>query len=791
MTPRTTIIAALGLLLVIATICILPLSAHPSYRPVEEDGHYGVSRQSAPGMRRLTWWRWGRRNENKREKVSTEPPTTTVAAPMMEFITTTKKPSRWRAWFSKAKEKISKAAKTAANKVKKDFAEVKDKYERGMLIVGDASKDGFYKAGKAIVLGAKKVGNATIKAGRTIKKGAKRLGSAVKRGYQKIRLRFAGPDEKFKILANRIKDKVESGDERAVELLKKIGIHVNVSDQKVIGSQVVNKNISVTEILRNEGMLSNKSSSYFTALEEPEKTEEGGDEFHSAEEDFASETNITDTKVEYERAKTESVTSPDSRTTLHLEDTTTETSISTFSGGVPLLTESSTQATLGDNVDSTGSVLSTEDERVSRILPTVTKSTPLTDSVSTEYSTSSTNAITTSDLHFHSTTMNSPTETFHTTAISPYDDDTTSSSLVDQPTEEISLSENTTASDNVMSNTDTSIQTTPSTISPTTFIDIDKPITANTMRPLHSDLSPKDDYETTSSSSSPAPLIERITSTTQVVSSSPPSFTSPDFVTIPEEASSVSSTVTSPATTRHSSSTGMSTDVTSTPSVVYATTFGLEITNTSTTSPSTTTTYTSPTTPVTTTSFLAAISTTTLPSATSPTTSTTLSPTTSTTITIPPTTSTTSTTPPTSNTPTTSTTSTTPPTTSTTITTPPTTSTTVPPTTPPPPPITTTSSTYLPTTTEKTHPPMLTETNRVLPATPPSASIHGDEETAVEEAYVPPPFPDVFSDVEVHDRLREFYDNGDFSHAEMAEVFNFDPDNYEYYKYDYNYEDYA
>ncbi|XP_066980987.1 mucin-2-like [Macrobrachium rosenbergii] len=789
MASRTTITAALGLLLVIVAIFILPLSAHPSYHPDEEDRYYEASRHS-PGMRRLTWWRWGRRNENKREKVSTEPPTTT-AAPMMEFITTTKKPSRWRTWFSKAKEKISKAAKTAAQKVKKDFAEVKHKYEHGMLIVGDVSKDGFYKAGKAIALGVKKVGNATIKAGRTIKKGAKRFGSAVKRGYQKIRLRFAGPDEKFKILANRIKDKVESGDERAVELLKKIGIHVNVSDQKVVGSQVVNKNVSVTEILRNEGMLSNKSSSYFTTMEEPEKTveEEEEDEFHSAEEDLATETNITDTKVEYERATTENTASPDSRTsTLHLEDTTTETSLSTFSENV-YLHESSTQANLGDNVDSTTSILSTEAEGIS---PTITKSIPLTDSVSTEYSTSSTKAIDTSDFNIHSTTMNSPTQTFHTTAVSPYDEFTSSSS-VNQPNDEVSFSENTTASVNVISNTETSIQTTSSTVSTTAFVDIHKPIFVNTMRPLHSDLAPKDDYETTTLSSSPVPLTENISSTTQAVSSSTLSFTSPDFVTIPEGESSVSTTVTSPATTRHSTtaSTVTSTAATSAPTVEYVTTtFGSKFTDAPTTSPSTTTTYTSPTTSATSTPLMAATSTTT---ALPPTTSTTtpVSTSTSTTITMPPTTSTTTTL-----SPTTSTTTTLSPTTSTTTTLSPTTSTTVPPTTtppPPPPPLstTTTSSTYPPTTTVKTHPPKLTESEWKPPASPPSTSIRGDEETAVEEAYVPPPFPDVFSDVEVHDRLREFYDHGDFSHAEMAEVFNFDPDNYEYYKYDYNYEDYA
>ncbi|XP_071513087.1 uncharacterized protein [Panulirus ornatus] len=53
-----------------------------------------------------------------------------------------------------------------------------------------------------------------------------------------------------------------------------------------------------------------------------------------------------------------------------------------------------------------------------------------------------------------------------------------------------------------------------------------------------------------------------------------------------------------------------------------------------------------------------------------------------------------------------------------------------------------------------------------------------------EEPYEPPPFPDVFNDIEVHDRLKDFYDSGGFTHAELTEIFNFDPDNYEYY-YDY------
>ncbi|XP_068219668.1 mucin-2-like [Palaemon carinicauda] len=979
MVSQKTLILSLGLVVVVATLA-LPLSAHPSLQSDAE--HQQEETPHSPGMRRLTWWRWGRRNNNKKEKTTTEP-TTTTEVPVTDYITTTKKPSRWRSWFSRAKEKISNAAK-----------KVKGKYERGMSVVDNVAKNGFYKAGKAIVLGVKKVGNATITVGRKIKKGTKRIGSAVKRGYQKIRLKFSGPDEKFKILANRIKDKVESGDGRAVDLLKKIGIHITLSDQKITGSHVVSKNISVTEILKNEGMLSNKtSSSYHTALEDPEITAstdrtginesigseispaEDDDEFHSAEEYLTSEPNITDTKVEYERATTEVISSYESpisdtdryetSSTIH-QGTTTELSEPTFSESFTFLTESSSHEDMEYNIESTSSFLSTEENGTSTNIPVTN---PSTDSVFKEDSSSSTITTGTSDSPLYLATISSFNES-------------TKHSSVDQPLEEtlLPITETTAASLNMNETGDT---TTSSTIIPTTPVDIHPAISVNTIHPLNLDISVTenstsgvlDEYKMTTLQHSSAAYINRdISPTTEAISlstlhdTSPLSVTSPDFIIpLSGETSSFTSTITAtpptstptvtyasttltpttdPSTTSSSTLPPTTSTITATSPITseIVTTVLLPIISISTASehlpttlpqttststmvtsipttsnlPSTTSTFTTTTLPTTistsTTTPLpstTSISTTTLPPTTSipiyitipsttststtttlptttstpttttplpttststtttplPTTSTSTTTTplpttsTSTTTTPPPTTSTSTTTtplptttpPPTTSTsttttplpttststtttplpttststtttplpttststtttplPTTSTSTTTTPlpttSTSTTTTPLPTTSTstttapppttlvvTIPPTTTqPPPPTTTIPSTYPPTPTIRTHPPTFTVTKMVdLAPTSPSTSIHGDKETIVEEAYVPPPFPDVFSDIEVHDRLREFYDNGDFSHAEMAELFNFDPDNYEYYKYDYNYEDYA
>ncbi|XP_037780288.1 exocyst complex component 5-like [Penaeus monodon] len=243
-----------------------------------------------------------------------------------------------------------------------------------------------------------------------------------------------------------------------------------------------------------------------------------------------------------------------------------------------------------------------------------------------------------------------------------------------------------------------------------------------------------------------------------------------------------------PFTTRKPTTTSTVEPYTSSSTTIEPTTL-TTITTVRFTDPTTTSTTPEPSPPTSTTTLIATdASTSTTPKPSSPpTTTTTVKPsvpiTSTTTKPSPPTTTTTPSDPTTSTTlrpttPTTTTTSKPPsPTTSTTITT---TSSTVPPTSKPSPASPTLSGEGV---SESYEPPLF-----------PGGSTHAEEEREEEEEaepFEPPPFPDVFSDPDVRDRLREFYENGDFSHSELISRLNFDPDNYEYY-YDgeYDYSDY-
>ncbi|XP_037780772.1 uncharacterized protein LOC119577147 [Penaeus monodon] len=217
----------------------LPLQALPP--PAGGEGHSALQPRPprfASG-RHLTWWIFGDDDEevttpDASDHVSPTPPLTSSPGP-----TTTEAPSTWRSWFSNVGDKI----KSAASKVKDELREVKEAYDTGRAAVGTA-----------------------------LKEGANKVGSAIKSGFRKIKIKFTGGGEKFNIMATRLKEKLEAGDERILELMKKLGINVNIEDNKVTGTNVDKKNVSVTEILHGEGLLSNKSAHYHTVVEEPEFT---------------------------------------------------------------------------------------------------------------------------------------------------------------------------------------------------------------------------------------------------------------------------------------------------------------------------------------------------------------------------------------------------------------------------------------------------------------------------------------------------------------------------------------
>lgn len=185
------------------------------------------------------------------EEVTEQPNTMTTRIPTVRTTsvssTSTKKPSRWRSWFS-----------SAARKVKDELLEAREAYHTSMATVG-----------KAIVAGGNATKEGILGAGRAIKKGAKRFGAAVKAGIRKVRLKFAGSGEKFRIVANRLKEKLEAGDGRALALMEKLGINVAFFGSRITGSSVENNSLPVSEILKKEGLFLNKSASYNTVVESP------------------------------------------------------------------------------------------------------------------------------------------------------------------------------------------------------------------------------------------------------------------------------------------------------------------------------------------------------------------------------------------------------------------------------------------------------------------------------------------------------------------------------------------
>ncbi|KAL7632641.1 UNVERIFIED_CONTAM: hypothetical protein RMT77_017020 [Armadillidium vulgare] len=88
-----------------------------------------------------------------------------------------------------------------------------------------------------------------------IKKGIKKVGRKIVRGILNIRKYFTRSEDKFTIFANKVKERVEEGDENAINLLHKLGIDVNYDkDGHLIGSEVNKTSLPVKDILIKEGI---------------------------------------------------------------------------------------------------------------------------------------------------------------------------------------------------------------------------------------------------------------------------------------------------------------------------------------------------------------------------------------------------------------------------------------------------------------------------------------------------------------------------------------------------------
>ncbi|KAK7071239.1 hypothetical protein SK128_015143 [Halocaridina rubra] len=749
-------------------------TGHSIKNPLKYSPQINLSVKS-PTLRRLTWWRWGNDDEEATEATS-ESVDATFSTTSIPVPVTTEAQSRWRSWFTRAKDKLSRAAK----KVKDELIEAKESYSRGLSYVGSAAKEGFKGAGRAIKTGAKKLGNATLTAGRAIKAGAKSFGTAIKRGYQKIRLKFSGENEKFKIVANRLKEKLEEGDERAKILMEKLGINITYSGDKILSSQIANKNISVTEVLRNEGMLSNKSVSYYTAIEQPEidvfsitnesnhETIKPDDSVHNI--NGRDEFYITETVILSENNKATYTNS-------------LEVSTGYYSSDIPstFTTAEVATHTLPSEISSANKTSFTDNEALNKYhtAHSVDKMATVPSTMLENYTEtfSSTQTSSLESTLFHS---NATVNTYSTSSL-PVSHSLDSESLTSELVEEKIILTNITHKTNLdILTTATTIETTevPAISDSASTLDIElanhikdtsilpsDAVSGSSLRNgteysiLLTDILDMDYQDTTTtkntvSSSNNVMNIDIASSTsTATVDSEFASSNNTTTVGLDSHSSTSSTPVDSASsismTTEYSAFTfSNSTTTVGLTSASYIN--AIPVDSASSTSSSIADSVSVSSTKMTT-SDLAFASFTSASTPDSLTSSTSIPTEESDFITISMILSS-------FKTPLTTTTN------ATTVY------------------LKTSTATTVPSTSWPTSAPTMEEATYISP----DDDVSADGSTFVEsEPYVPPPFPDIFSDIEVHHRLREFYDQGDFSHAEMVAVFNFDPDNYEYYDYTY------
>ncbi|KAF2347500.1 hypothetical protein FHG87_021745 [Trinorchestia longiramus] len=642
----------------------------------------------------------------------------------------------------------------------------------------------------------------------------RRVSGAVRAGYRKIKRKLTG-EQKYDFFVEQVREGVSRGDKNTIAMLERLGINVTVSNSSGVSTYVRQDSPTINEILENEGLL-NPNRTNLTPTEKPE-------------------TEVIVTPVTTSQPTASAVPEPINITTSSVNR---DTLVEDFeSSNWPDLTED----ILTEDISTEEGVLINETLR-STMLPEVSAedTSQPTEKIAAdvepsgeEHVSSEGNIVITEDHEEKPLEEDSPEEESSEEKPpeeespeeeSPEEESPEEESPEEESPEEESSEEiiSSTAMDEKIFGTESANETSdllhfternnmtdegifmPITVT-STSTEIN---TVNATQPLFSTAHTPNTTPSSFTIDPTTALSPQVTTITPLITTTlPPSTTTTTLLP------STTTTTPPPSTT---TTTLPPSTTTTTPPPSTTTTTPPPSTTTTTLPPSTTTTTLPPST--TTTTLPPSTTTTTLPptSTTTTTTTTTLPPTTSTTTTttLPPTTTTTSTT--------TTTTTTLPPTTTTlppTTTILPTTTTTLPPstttTTLPPTTTTTTTTTSPPTTT--TNPPT-TPTSTALPTASTTTTAAGNFEADAEavlgsptegNGYFPDPFespgegndfpdpfsapaneegfPDIFNS-NVRDRLREVYERGDFSHDDLKNAFNFDPNDYHYY-YDYVYND--
>ena len=91
------------------------------------------------------------------------------------------------------------------------------------------------------------------------KRGFIYVGRAIRDGYRKIKRKLRG-EQKYRYFVDRVRDGIEKGDNRTLGMLNKLGINVTYDESGAAHTNIRNDTPTITEILVNEGMINNSTS---------------------------------------------------------------------------------------------------------------------------------------------------------------------------------------------------------------------------------------------------------------------------------------------------------------------------------------------------------------------------------------------------------------------------------------------------------------------------------------------------------------------------------------------------
>ena len=91
------------------------------------------------------------------------------------------------------------------------------------------------------------------------KRGFIYVGRAIRDGYRKIKRKLTG-EQKYRYFVDRVRDGIEKGDNRTLGMLNKLGINVTYDESGAAHTNIRNDTPTITEILVNEGMINNSTS---------------------------------------------------------------------------------------------------------------------------------------------------------------------------------------------------------------------------------------------------------------------------------------------------------------------------------------------------------------------------------------------------------------------------------------------------------------------------------------------------------------------------------------------------